>query len=60
VAFTLKIVTAFQARNACGDFLADEVSEQAWFMTGKPQRKPLSPSEARSLILSSTSVTTEG
>jgi len=41
VALAIEDVTAFQARNACGDLLANQVSEQPRLMTAEPQGKAL-------------------
>jgi hypothetical protein len=40
-ALAIESVTALQARNSWGNLLANQVSEQAWFMAAQPQGKAL-------------------
>jgi hypothetical protein len=59
-ALAMQGFAASQARNAFGKFLADQISEQAWFMTTQPHCKTQSAPERSRFILQSTLVATEG
>ena len=50
VPFSLKIVTALQARNACGDLPANQVCEQPRIMPAQPQGESFACAEGRTVI----------